>query len=81
MRGGEKEENNQRWLMSYGEGKKRGEEIEMMIIVSETALMMTMRQGGGHSLSYGGTSRRRIPLASFSLRALPPKLLMLWLKR
>jgi hypothetical protein len=26
MRGGEKEDNNQRWLMSYGEGKKRDEE-------------------------------------------------------
>ena len=56
MRGGEKDKNNQQWLMGYGEGKKRGEEIEMMIAVSETALMMTMRRGGGHSLSYGGAS-------------------------
>jgi hypothetical protein len=43
MRGGEKKDNNQRWPMGYGEGKRRGEEIAMMIAVSETASMTTMR--------------------------------------
>jgi hypothetical protein len=41
MRGGKKEYNNQRWLMGYGEGKRRGEEIAMMIAVG-TASMTAM---------------------------------------
>ena len=41
MKGGEKEDNNQWWLMGYGEGKRRGEEIAMMIAVG-TASMTAM---------------------------------------
>ena len=41
MRDGKKEYNNQRWLMGYGEGKRRGEEIAMMIAVSGTTSMTT----------------------------------------